>query len=582
MRGEVAQPIQSRTIHDSSCQCSAGLPSSFVLDFDPRLLRINAHDSFVPPTVTVLPASSSEGFSVMSKQRRSLSRLMKRFAFIVAFLGLTVAGVWGYLEYTKPPRPSLTNLTLVSARRADVNPVLRAPGKTASENSTLIDAKIERLASTSEGRVGYSSGATTILWVIDDGTFVKKNDLLCSLDSSEYEELVRQQQIRVDRARADLERAKLDFETSQMGVAQFRDGLMIQTQQENEGRLKLAESNRVRATARLAWTERMRSKGYASLDQIATDRLTVKRCDQEILKAKWDMENFVKFGAPIEMKALNAAVESARATLIANQMRYDRFLERFEYYKQMVDYCTIRAPHDGYLIYANNTQYFSSTAPVEAGSSVRQGQQLFYLPDLSRMKVIVKLHESVMAKVKPGMKVSAKIPGLSNRELEGTVVKIDPMPDGENTWLSDKRSFNATIHINNPPSQIRPEMSAEVAIDLSTHPDVIAIPPEALAVEDGADFCYVASADGQLERRHITLGESDFDSLEVIEGLDEGEQVVSDVSHIEDYAALVVDAKDDVVHANSQAASNTVHTADEHAVAASHTGEHSHTHKTGL
>ncbi len=477
----------------------------------------------------------------MPRRRRSLGSRLMRLAISLVLIAMAGGGVWAFQVWNTPPKPTLEGLTLVSARRADLKSILRAAGTTDSENNTIIDCQLERLESRSEGRSTMSSGASTILWVIDDGTSVKKGDLLCSLDSSEYEELVRQQQIKVDRGRADLDKARLDFETTQMGVAEFRDGLQGQTLQEDEGKLKFAESDRERAVDRLAWTERMRSKGYASLDQLASDRQTLKRCELEIVKARWALDLFRKFGAPLELKSLQAKVESARADLIYNQMRFERFHERYEYYKTMVGFCTVKAPHDGFVIYANSNRFFSTTSKIEAGSQVRQMQSLFYLPDLNRMKVVTPLHESVAMRVTPGMKVRARLEGLSNREITGRVVKIDPLPDTGSSWLSETKFFNATIHLDEVPQGIRPQMSAAVEIDLSSRPDVIAIPPEAMAIEEGKDVCYVASAEGQLERRTIKLGQSTSELLEVTEGLDEGEQVVGDVSHIDDYASIVVE-----------------------------------------
>jgi HlyD family secretion protein len=497
----------------------------------------------------------------MTSRSTSFLTRLKRLTSGMIVVAIVAGMVWGFRAWNRPAKPSLDGLTFVSARRADLKSILRAAGTTAAEMNTVIDCQLERLELRSEGRSSSMGGSSTILWVIDDGTYVKKGDLLCTLDASDYEELVRQQQIKVDRARADLDKAKLDFETSQMGVAEFRDGIMAQTIQEYEGTLKFAESDRERALDRLAWTERMKEKGYASLDQLATDKQNLKRCELAITKARWTLNLFNKFGGPLELKALQSIVESARAELISQQMRYERFTERFEHYKKMVGFCTIRAPHDGFVVYAKSKNpYFSSNAPIEAGSRVRQLQSLFYLPDLDRMKLITPLHESVLTRVQPGMTIRAKIEGLSYRELTGRVVKIDPLPDNGSNWLSDTKFFNATIHLDNPPRGIRPQMSAEVEIDLSSRPDVIAIPPEAMAIEDGADVCYVASSEGQLERRTIKLGKSTTELLEVVEGLDEGEQVVGDLAHIHDYDSLVVESHDHTGPADGHHASvPTVH-----------------------
>jgi HlyD family secretion protein len=383
-------------------------------------------------------------------------------------------------------------------------------------------------------------GSSVITWVIEDGSMVKKGDVLCRLDSADYEELVRQQEIKNERARADLRTAQLNHDVARTAVDEFRKGLMAQTIQEQEVALTLAESEVARGKDRLDWLNRMKVKGYASQAQVAAGESTLRQAELNAKTARWNLDNFRKFGAPKQVRTLEAAVESAQAELIFAEQRMTRFQERLDYYKKMVDNCTIRAPHDGFVIYVP-PKFWSSEPPIEPGSRVRQSQDLFYLPDLSRMRVAAMIHESIVTRVQPGMTVRARIEGLSGRQIEGHVLEIEPLPDTQSSWMSDARSFKATIALDSSPRGIRPEMSAEVEVDIDRRINVVAVPVESVAVEDGKEYCYVA-ADGLLERRPVKLGGSNPDLLEVTEGVEEGEEVVSDVSQVEAYASLVIGA----------------------------------------
>ena len=73
-------------------------------------------------------------------------------------------------------------------------------------------------------RTPCTGGASTIIELIPDGSNVKKGDVLCRLDSSDYEELIRQQEIQVQRSRADLEAARLDLESEKAALREYRDG----------------------------------------------------------------------------------------------------------------------------------------------------------------------------------------------------------------------------------------------------------------------------------------------------------------------------------------------------------------------
>ncbi len=439
----------------------------------------------------------------------------------------------------RPAKPTLDGLPRVQARRADLSTTILANGRTESVSNTVVECKLERLEMRNEGRSSMVGGSSVITWVIDDGSTVKKGDVLCLLDSSDYEELVRQQEIKVQRACADLRTAELDLAVAKLAVDEFRDGLMAQTIQEQEVALSMAESEIERWKARAAWLERMKGKGYASIAQISTADISLQKAEIDARTARTNLENFRRFGAPKQITTLQAAVQSAEANLIYCQLRSQRFDERLAYYRQMVANCTIKAPHDGFVIYVP-PKFWAGEAGIEAGTRVRQMQDLFYLPDLSRMRVAATIHESLVARVQPGMRVKARVDGLSGREIEGHVLEVEPLPDPQTTWLSDTRSFKATIALDSSPRGIRPEMSAEVEIAVGRREHVVTVPPEAVAVEGGKDYCYVAS-DGMLTRRPIKLGASNAELLEVTEGLDEGEEVVSDVTGIEAYAPLIVD-----------------------------------------
>jgi HlyD family secretion protein len=476
----------------------------------------------------------------MNSTRSSIRGWMRWLGIRLLVLVSLAAVGWGVREMTRGPGVSLNGLLTLPARRMDFNATIRSGGVTESAEKTVVECKLERLEMRSEGRSNMVGGASTILWVIEEGTTVKKGDVLCTLDSSDYDELVLQQEIKVLRARADLSMAKLDTEASELGVREFRDGLMAQTTQSNATQLAMAESDVETAKDRLAWSIKMKGKEYRSGAQVKSDEMDLRRAEFEVQKAKTVIDNFKKFGAAKWLSDLEAKVQTAKSQYSYEKLRCARTEERLDYYKQMVSNCTIKAPHDGMVVYAPG-KFWSNEPRIEAGAVVRQFRELFWLPDLTKMRVASMLHESVMGRVQPGMRVRARIEGMSGRQIEGHVVSIDPMPDLQNSWASDARSFKANIQLDTAPRGIRPDMTAEVEIDIDRRSNVVTIPTEALEVVDGKEFCYVA-ADGQLERRPVKLGLSNREILEVTDGVTEGEEVVCDLSHLDQFATLIVDA----------------------------------------
>jgi HlyD family secretion protein len=488
----------------------------------------------------------------MSLPKVYRGRRLRRWLPLAALAAGLVAAIAGYRAWNRPPKPTLDGLATATVRRVDFGSTILAGGRTESASNTVVECQLERLEMRNEGRSSMVGGSSVIIWVIEDGSTVKKGDVLCRLDASDYEELVRQQEIKVERARADLRTTELDHQVAVMSVTEFKDGLMAQSTQEMEVALSLAESEVSTGKNRLEWLRRMQKKGYASVAQITSGEVTVKGAENEVRKATWALDNFRKFGAPKEIRTLEAQVESTRADLLYCQARATRFDERLAYYKEMVDLCTIRAPHDGFVIYVP-ARFWSNDAPIEAGQRVRQGQDLFYLPDLAKMRVAALIHESLVTRIHPGQTVRSKIEGLGGRTIEGHVLSVDPLPDPMSGWFNEVKSFKATIALDSSPRGLRPEMTAEAEIEVGRRSNVLSVPVEAVAFEGGKDYCYV-SVDGVLERRRVTLGESNSSLLEVTDGLEEGEEVALAPTHLEPYATLIVEAPADERPAAGEAA----------------------------
>jgi HlyD family secretion protein len=188
--------------------------------------------------------------------------------------------------------------------------------------------------------------------------------------------------------------------------------------------------------------------------------------------------------------------------------------------ERQVTNCTIRAPHDGFVIHANDAR---RGIYVEEGMPVFQKQRLFFLPDLTEMEIVAQLHESVVDEVRPGMRAMIDLESLPDCHLKGQVSQVAPLATFE--WRSDVRYFDATVKLSTTPPGLRPGMTAELAIEMPRRQNVLAVPSEAVTTDEGRNVCFVVH-DAGLERREVKLGGVTLDLTEVAEGLHEGEHVV--------------------------------------------------------
>lgn len=442
-------------------------------------------------------------------------------AGLLAMIGVAGALVWrlGGLE----GKDAISLLPRTAARRADLHVTLRAGGQVASASNIEIECELESVSVNSEGRSFSARGASTIIELLPEGSSVKKGDVLCRFDASEFEELLRQQEIRLLEARADSEKAKLDLKAATIAVEEFREGTKEQEEQELQGQKTLAQVDIERQRDRIAWAEKMVRNLYLSEGQLIRERQLLLRSEISLARIETQIRSFLQFQVPMTMTRLEAAVERARIEVSFQQLRQRRREEQLAKLRQQVERCTIRAPHDGILTYATD----DDDPPIELGITVHENMDLFLLPDLEKMEVRTVLHETVIDRVEEGMTARVHVEAMPDYELEGQVVSLSPLPimDRNRRASSDIKNYLARVQLLTVPPSLKPGMSAEVEIVTAHHPQALVIPVESVTVEAGQEYCYVAG-DEVVERRPVAVRSGTVDLLHVESGLEEGEEVV--------------------------------------------------------
>jgi len=400
-----------------------------------------------------------------------------------------------------------------------------AAGRALSSNSTVIRCALMRLSSPGAGGTVSSNGASTILSLVPDGTQVKEGDLLCELDASEFVELVRRQTIGVRKAEAEHLQAELNLAIAEIGLTSYLEGTVKQSQQQFEGQLALNRSSLSRQEDRLAWTHRMLEKGYTSISQLSAEEEALMRLKITIEQVQMSYDNFRRYTVPRETRSLKSRVEGAKSNLIYQATRLKLERERLEMFETQVRNCSIRAPHDGFLIYNNDP---GKPLEVYEGAPVRQRQRLFSLPDLSRMEVQAMIHETVVDKIRPEMPAKVRFEALPGRVAEGHVLSVSRLPlIDDNSRATDVKYYSAIVKLDELPIGLRPGMSAEIEITTSHLPEALVIPTVAVARDGEQSYCYVLTESG-LDRRAVKLGGRNQNLMHVLEGLSEGEQIILD------------------------------------------------------
>ena len=236
-----------------------------------------------------------------------------------------------------------------------------------------------------------------------EGTRVKKGELVCELDSAALQDKLINQKITTKSAEANFENAKLTREVAEIAVIEYEEGIFKQDLETVEGEIKLAESDLTRAEDRLDWADRMFEKGYVSKAPKIADELTLEKAKFALEQAQSKKKVLEKYTKDKTIKELQSEVEKANSDELAKQATWELEKDKEEKLEKQIANCKLLAPSDGLVVYANDPSRLcgSNQPQIEEGATVRERQKIFSLPDISKMQVNAKVHESLVDRIKP-------------------------------------------------------------------------------------------------------------------------------------------------------------------------------------
>ena len=169
----------------------------------------------------------------------------------------------------------------------------------------------------------------------------------------------------------------------------------------------------------------------------------------------------------------------------------------------------IRAPFDGIV----------GLTDIDAGARVEEGTVITTIDDLSEVEVEFSLPETLFSEMHAGQPISAGSAAFTGRSFEGRVsaigTRIDPV----------SRSFRVRAVIPNPEGALPAGMFMFLTLTLSES-DAIVVPEEAVIAQAAQTYVYVVDAD-QAERRTVKTGQRQDGVIAILDGVAEGEPVVT-------------------------------------------------------
>ena len=318
---------------------------------------------------------------------------------------------------------------------------------------------------------------------VDVGTPILKLDLQST--ETEYKKLLDEEEMR----RYKLEQLRVNNQTKLSDMA-----MQIKVSAMKLNRMKVELRNE----------HYLDSLGAGTTDKVRQAELSynVAQLEYEQLKQQYDNEK-----------------EVAAAELKVQELDFNIFRKNLAEMKRTLDDAQIRSPRKAILTYINN----------QVGAQVPQGGQVAIISDLSHFKVEGEIADTYGDRVAAGGKAIVKI---GTEKLEGVASSVTPL--SKNGVIS----FSVQLMDDNN-RRLRSGLKTDVYVMNAVKEDVMRIANASYYVGHGEYDLFVMTSDDEIVKRKVQLGDSNFEFVEVVSGLQPGDRVVvSDMSQYKNKTKL--------------------------------------------
>lgn len=174
-----------------------------------------------------------------------------------------------------------------------------------------------------------------------------------------------------------------------------------------------------------------------------------------------------------------------------------------------VEESLIRSPIDGVV----------ATRFVKAGNMAKEFDELFYVVNQDELYGIVHLPEQQLQSLRLGQDAQVFANKHSDDTVHAKVLRISPIVDAQSG------TFKVTLSVPNKSAKLKSGMFTRVELRYDTHNNVITVPYNAVVNQDNEFSLYVI-AGSNVDRRQVSLGYREADTVEVIDGIQPGEEIV--------------------------------------------------------
>ncbi|MBA2367816.1 MAG: efflux RND transporter periplasmic adaptor subunit [Candidatus Protochlamydia sp.] len=463
------------------------------------------------------------------------------------FLGAGFIAVLSLIAFWQwQPAPLIHSVPLAPAERRHLIVDIKTVGELEAARSTII-------ASSIKGDLGK------IIDLIPDGITVVPGQVLVKMDPTPFEEKLHKLQTLIKEQEAHLitSQQTLQWEESQAEHENKTAVYEVETAEMEIEKIIRGdgpqETSRLKGALQKAWLKYEELNSYSN-DLMALQeqgflnptelRQAQKKLDEEkeaYEVSKLQHDSYVNHVYPMLIKKAETnykrakikqeetfktglyKIAKAKAYLSqANQLLED-FHSQLEEGSKELEETQILAPAPGMVVHREEYRSGQKRKP-RIGDILVRNQALMDLPDLSSMVVKTRVREIDLFKIEAGKKATIEVDAYPHLNLRGTISSIGILALADIGRLTEEKYFEVRIALNDVDHRLRPGMTTRVTLHAQSEENALSVPLHAVFGEKRNYYCYVHTKPGY-EKRFVRTGISNEQWMQVIEGIQEGEEV---------------------------------------------------------
>jgi len=345
-----------------------------------------------------------------------------------------------------------------------------------------------------------NASGTVARLLVDLGDTVRAGQVVAELDPRESTLAVEQAEAGVGAARESLGRARAQLRAAEAQLQQVRDSRRALEASLNRSRAALEETK--------TNLDRMRQLVAGAL--VAQRELDVARTQHEVAVEQYETAQVALTQFPDRVRVAEAELESDRSAIRVTEADLRRREADLALARKRLGDVTLRAPISGAV----------ARRHLNPGQYVTENTSVFTIVRSDPLKFTGTVPEHVALEVRPGQPVRVRVEPVPNRQFPGRVTRVSPAVD------MTSRTVQVEAEVPNPEGLLKPGLFARAALVLREDADVAFVPESAVSYFAGITRVFVV-ADGKASERAVSLGARKDGLVEVVEGVQAGEQVAT-------------------------------------------------------